>query len=83
MSATATKVRRGAFIVFEGLDRSGKSTQVQRLVDSLNKDGVAAVSCRFPGKLTFAVDQNLSDGRGDAGQCGGGPEMLADMLGDE
>ena len=53
MAATATQARRGAFIVFEGLDRSGKSTQVQRLVDGLNRDGVKAVACRFPGKPSF------------------------------
>ena len=41
--------RRGAFIVFEGLDRSGKSTQVARLVDALNAQGVKAVAARFPG----------------------------------
>lgn len=47
--SSLTKVRRGAFIVFEGLDRSGKSSQVQRLVDNLNSEGVKAVACRFPG----------------------------------
>lgn len=49
-AAAASKGGRGAFIVFEGLDRSGKSTQVQRLVDSLNGEGIRAVACRFPGK---------------------------------
>ena len=27
---------RGAFIVFEGIDRSGKSTQVERLLQTLD-----------------------------------------------
>lgn len=45
-----TMVKRGAFIVLEGLDRSGKSTQVARLVAGLQKSGHKAVSCRFPGE---------------------------------
>ncbi|BGP45854.1 Thymidylate kinase [Rhodotorula kratochvilovae] len=48
--------RRGAFIVFEGLDRSGKSTQVARLVDALNQRGVKAVAARFP-------DRTLTTGK--------------------
>jgi len=47
----AKRPRRGAFIVFEGLDRSGKSTQVARLVDALNASGTKAVAARFPGAL--------------------------------
>ncbi|GAA5848161.1 hypothetical protein JCM8547_004427 [Rhodosporidiobolus lusitaniae] len=62
MSTTASQPpakrqkRRGAFIVFEGLDRSGKSTQVARLVDSLNARGVEAKAARFP-------DRTLSTGK--------------------
>ncbi|KAK4058852.1 Thymidylate kinase [Microbotryomycetes sp. JL221] len=51
VSANAVQ-RRGAFIVFEGLDRSGKSTQVTRLVDHLSKKGVKAIACRFPDRTT-------------------------------
>ena len=43
--------RRGAFIVLEGLDRSGKSTQCSRLVDNLNAQGIKAKGIRFPGEL--------------------------------
>ncbi|KAL8278595.1 hypothetical protein RQP46_009087 [Phenoliferia psychrophenolica] len=43
---------RGAFIVLEGLDRSGKSTQVKNLVASLTSDGIKAVACRFPDRTT-------------------------------
>lgn len=32
---------RGAFILFEGVDRSGKSTQAAKLVETLNKQGVS------------------------------------------
>ncbi|GAA6004722.1 hypothetical protein JCM10207_000993 [Rhodosporidiobolus poonsookiae] len=56
MSPTPPTKRRGAFIVFEGLDRSGKSTQVARLVDSLNARGVKAVAARFP-------DRTLTTGK--------------------
>jgi dTMP kinase len=41
--------QRGLFIVLEGLDRSGKSTQVQRLLDRFNNDGRRAVLQKFPG----------------------------------
>ncbi|GAA6029320.1 hypothetical protein JCM8097_003619 [Rhodosporidiobolus ruineniae] len=55
-ASTTSKPRRGAFIVFEGLDRSGKSTQVQRLVEGLNASGVKAVAARFP-------DRTLTTGK--------------------
>ncbi|CEQ39815.1 SPOSA6832_01372, partial [Sporobolomyces salmonicolor] len=49
MSTAATAPpKRGAFIVFEGLDRSGKSTQVARLVEGLTARGVKAVRAGFP-----------------------------------
>lgn len=56
--------RRGAFIVLEGLDRSGKSTQVERLVTSLNasKPSQAKV-LRFPDRSTSigsTIDAYLS-----------------------
>ncbi|KAK8865858.1 thymidylate kinase [Kwoniella newhampshirensis] len=43
---------RGAFIVFEGLDRCGKSTQVARLVDKLERDGHKARLQKFPDRTT-------------------------------
>lgn len=42
--------QRGAFIVIEGLDRSGKTTQVQKLADALSKDGHKVKALRFPGE---------------------------------
>ena len=45
----STSVKRGAFIVFEGCDRAGKSTQCSLLVERLNKSGVAAQLMKFPG----------------------------------
>lgn len=40
---------RGAFIVVEGLDRSGKTTQCARLHARLLAAGVAVELLRFPG----------------------------------
>ena len=37
----ATSTPRGAFIVLEGVDRCGKSTQCARLVERLTADGVS------------------------------------------
>jgi len=42
-------VNRGAFIVIEGLDRSGKTTQVKRLEAELSKSGKTVKVLRFPG----------------------------------
>lgn len=44
-------VARGAFIVLEGLDRSGKTTQVQLLQKRLVEAGKEVKSMRFPGTL--------------------------------
>lgn len=43
--------KRGAFIVFEGLDKSGKSSQAKSLVDRLNDDGISAALAKFPCKM--------------------------------
>ncbi|MBB5059500.1 dTMP kinase [Granulicella aggregans] len=40
---------RGFFITFEGLDGSGKTTQLRRLTTSLTKQGHKVVSLRQPG----------------------------------
>lgn len=45
-------VKRGALIVFEGCDRSGKTTQVKRLVETLNKTGCTTEMMRFPDRST-------------------------------
>ena len=49
--------QRGAFIVVEGLDRSGKTTQVQKLVEALSKDGHKVKALRFPGELYHLQDR--------------------------
>lgn len=40
---------RGAFILLEGIDRCGKTTQSRRLVEFLNNRGIAAELMHFPG----------------------------------
>jgi hypothetical protein len=41
---------RGALIVFEGCDRSGKTTQCDKLVKALSQDGVKSDLMKFPGR---------------------------------
>ena len=40
---------RGLFIVVEGLDKAGKSTQSERLVENVGKLGRPVIHMRFPG----------------------------------
>lgn len=42
--------RRGAFVVLEGLDRSGKTTLAHMLVEQLQQLQIPAKFMRFPGK---------------------------------
>jgi dTMP kinase len=59
----AKEVKRGSLIVFEGLDRVGKSTQAKLLVDYLNRHKITARSMRFPDRTTAIgklIDQHLS-----------------------
>ena len=44
-------LRRGALIVFEGCDRVGKTTQIQKLADSLCKDHPVKMF-KFPDRST-------------------------------
>lgn len=46
------KFKRGALIVIEGVDRSGKSTQCKKLVESLLENKVSAVYMNFPDRTT-------------------------------
>ena len=41
---------RGAFIVIEGLDRSGKTTQTELLTEHLTTNGISIERCKFPGE---------------------------------
>ncbi|EAW14761.1 bifunctional thymidylate/uridylate kinase [Aspergillus clavatus NRRL 1] len=44
--------KRGALIVVEGLDRAGKSSQCERLRDSLQASGYSVKYIRFPDRTT-------------------------------
>lgn len=43
---------RGAFIVFEGCDRVGKSTQVKMLVEALTERNISTMQFAFPDRTT-------------------------------
>lgn len=48
----STLTKRGALIVFEGCDRSGKTTQCKKLIESLNNKGITAEFLCFPDRST-------------------------------
>ena len=47
---------RGKLIVFEGLDRAGKSTQCQLLAETLQKGGMKVRHMRFPGTCGVGLE---------------------------
>jgi dTMP kinase len=61
-------VRSGLFITFEGLDGSGKTTQLRRLAESLAAEGRQVVSLRQPGgtPLGDRIRGVLLDSRSEA-----------------
>lgn len=59
---------RGAFIVLEGLDRSGKTTQTAKLVQKIESLGKPCKLIKFPGddlrvKKNSYVDRTTTIGR--------------------
>lgn len=54
-------VKRGAFILFEGVDRCGKTTQANLLVQSLKEAGHDACFMRFPGESSATLGHILVD----------------------
>lgn len=52
LDAITTPSRRGKLLVFEGLDRSGKSTQCALLVEHLISQGDRVEHVRFPNRTT-------------------------------
>ncbi|XP_023024129.2 thymidylate kinase [Leptinotarsa decemlineata] len=54
--------KRGALIVIEGVDRSGKSTQCKKLVEALKTKNIAAQLMNFPDRTTLTgklIDEYL------------------------
>ncbi|MBJ6762856.1 dTMP kinase [Myxococcaceae bacterium JPH2] len=60
--ARKTAARRGTFIVLEGLDGAGTTTQTERLASALRADGHAVVTTREPsdGPLGTLIRQALT-----------------------
>ncbi|KAJ9117754.1 hypothetical protein QFC20_000032 [Naganishia adeliensis] len=50
---------RGAFIVFEGLDRCGKTTQVEQLAQAMRREGKEVRCMKFPDRTT-AIGQTIN-----------------------
>ncbi|XP_017774811.1 PREDICTED: thymidylate kinase [Nicrophorus vespilloides] len=46
-------LKRGALVVLEGVDRSGKSTQCRKLVESLNSNQIKSELMVFPDRTTL------------------------------
>ncbi|XP_050727123.1 thymidylate kinase-like isoform X2 [Eriocheir sinensis] len=62
---TTAGTKRGALIVMEGCDRTGKTTQAKKLVENMNAKGQKAVFMRFPDRTTQIgglIDGYLSQG---------------------
>jgi dTMP kinase len=69
-SSSSTSPKRGFFILFEGVDRSGKTTQAQKLAEYMNEHVTPTEFIRFPNRDTsigrminayLAENQDLSD----------------------
>lgn len=63
---------RGLFIVLEGVDRAGKSTQVKRVVQHLESRGWPALAMAFPDRCTgvgMLIDDYLRNHRTMSRQC--------------
>ncbi|KAK3095220.1 hypothetical protein FSP39_011769 [Pinctada imbricata] len=54
--STVLSSSRGALIVLEGCDHSGKTTQCKKLVSALNEASIKAEFYRFPGKYIYIND---------------------------
>lgn len=54
MNSGTTNLSKGLFITFEGIDQSGKSTQVERLEKRLTENGYEVQSWRDPGSTLIS-----------------------------
>jgi dTMP kinase len=73
---TAPAVQRGAFVVFEGGDGVGKSTQVERLVRHLHAAGREVVTTFEPGATRLGAVLRGVLLHGDAGDVAARAEAL-------
>ncbi len=69
-------MERGFFITFEGLDGSGKTTQLRRLASALTGDGRTVVTLRQPGGTALGdrIRSVLLDSRSESELGGIAPE---------
>ena len=67
---------RGKFIVLEGIDTSGKSTQIQFLYEELNRRGVTTLKTRAPGGTPGGLDIRHLLVNGEANRWGPTTELL-------
>ena len=58
-ASTMAATKRGAFILLEGLDRSGKSSQCKRLAEALRAGGTDVAEFVFPDRTT-GIGQMIS-----------------------
>lgn len=72
----------GYFIVFEGIDGSGKSTQLALAAASLRERGYAVTTCRDPGSTAVgdAIRKIVVDGKEVTESRAGGLAPVAEML---
>lgn len=73
---TAASAARGAFISFEGIDGSGKSTQAQLLADRLRAEGHDVVLTREPGGSAGAEEIRALVLQGDPDRWSAQTELL-------
>lgn len=67
---------RGRFITFEGIDGSGKTTQLRRLAAALNEAGHSVVTTREPGGARGAEDIRRLLVEGEPGRWSAETELL-------
>merc|ERR1719376_644454 len=60
MAGIQENKKRGAFILFEGLDRAGKTTQSHTLTEHLSKKGYKTHHIHFPVRTT-EIGKNIND----------------------
>lgn len=55
MQRDVANTRRGKLIVFEGLDKAGKSTQCSLLIRKFEQQGIKVRKQTFPGALIYSL----------------------------